>query len=480
MHLPSQLIKSLTGIKGFDKESFELVHALPAEITSIRFNPAKNNSLKKEVKQDEADMQTVNYKPQTSSPVPWSTHGYYLSERPFFTYDPFFHAGCYYVQEASSMFLEQAIKQTVDINTDIKVLDLCAAPGGKSTLLQSIISPGSLLVSNDVIKSRAGIIEENLTKWGVANVIVTNNDPGSFARLENFFDVIVIDAPCSGSGLFRRDPSAMDEWSEENVQLCSQRQQRIIADTWPALKQNGVLIYSTCSYSIKENEEISDWIRESFNVTSCKLSIDDSWGIIETISTRHSAYGYRFWPDRIKGEGFFIACFRKQEGAAYVSNHSKKSKLEFLTKPDQAIVFNWIQKDVPVQLVKSGDSILALPGGMEMSLQSLREASIYIRQAGIRVGKIAGKDFIPDHALAVSTLANDQLVAISLNREQALQYLRKEEVQINEIVSGKGQTATVRPGWAVVRYAGVSIGWVKILKNRINNYYPKEWRIRKK
>ena len=162
--------------------------------------------------------------------VPWSSSGYYLPERPFFTFDPLLHAGVYYVQEASSMFLEQALKQTVSLDQPLKVLDLCAAPGGKSTLLQSLINSDSLLVSNDVIRSRANILEENLTKWGAENVVVTNNDPKDFTRLENFFDVIVVDAPCSGSGLFRRDPEAINEWSVQNVALCSQRQQRILAD----------------------------------------------------------------------------------------------------------------------------------------------------------------------------------------------------------------------------------------------------------
>ena len=182
-------------------------------------------------------------------------------QRPSFTFDPLFHAGTYYVQEASSMFLEQALKQSVDLSQPLRVLDLCAAPGGKSTLLQSLLNKESLLVSNDVIKSRAAILEENIVKWGAANVVVTNNDPAHFARLENYFDAIVIDAPCSGSGLFRRDPEAINEWSENNVQLCSQRQQRIVADVWPALKQNGILIYSTCSYSAEEDEAILDWMQ---------------------------------------------------------------------------------------------------------------------------------------------------------------------------------------------------------------------------
>ncbi len=272
MQIPSQLIKSLIGLKGFHQESFEKVHASHEQITSIRWNPHKKKMVEKEdSKFNNQNSKTTNslnsgirlpaadselppphsQLPTTASrlpaltPVPWSTQGYYLSQRPSFTFDPLFHAGCYYVQEASSMFLEEALKQTIDLRTDNRVLDLCAAPGGKSTLIQSILSPHSLLLSNEVIKSRAVILEENITKWGGANVIITNNDPVDFARIGNFFDSIVIDAPCSGSGLFRRDPGAIEEWSEQNVQHCSQRQQRIISDVLPALKKNGILIYST-------------------------------------------------------------------------------------------------------------------------------------------------------------------------------------------------------------------------------------------
>src|SRR5436190_23182745 len=254
--LPEKLLASLEGIKGFNKEAFEKVHSSGEQITSIRINPFKSS----------AEKLIHDSRLTIHENIPWCEHGYYLKERPSFTFDPLFHAGCYYVQEASSMFLEQALKQTVDLSKPLRVLDLCAAPGGKSTHIQSLISPGSLLVSNEVIKSRCNILKDNIIKWGCNNVVVTNNDPKDFARLENYFDVIVVDAPCSGSGLFRRDEEAIGEWSENNVQLCSQRQQRIIADVWPALKKEGILIYSTCSYSKDEDENIIKWMDATFNI----------------------------------------------------------------------------------------------------------------------------------------------------------------------------------------------------------------------
>src|SRR4030095_5372686 len=215
-----------------------------------------------------------------------STYGYYLPERPVFTLDPLFHAGVYYVQEASSMFLEQALKQSVDLSQPIKILDLCAAPGGKSTLIESLLNEESLLVSNEVIKTRVNVLQENITKWGGKNVVVTNNDAKDFARLENYFDVIVVDAPCSGSGLFRKDPEAVAEWSPGNVALCSQRQMRILADVFPSLKKNGILIYSTCSYSEKEDELILDWIKESFEVRSLRFDVQPAWQIVESCSKK--------------------------------------------------------------------------------------------------------------------------------------------------------------------------------------------------
>lgn len=204
------------------------------------------------------------------------------------------------------MFVEQALRQTVDLSKPLKVLDLCASPGGKSTHIQSLISKESLLVSNEVIRSRANVLKDNIIKWGCENVIITNNDPKDFTRLENYFDVILVDAPCSGSGLFRRDPEAIGEWSENSVQLCSQRQQRILADVWPALKRNGILIYSTCSYSKEEDEDIVSWLLKERSAVQCSLIVDSSCGIIE------SGGAYRFWPDKAKGEGFFLACFKKQ------------------------------------------------------------------------------------------------------------------------------------------------------------------------
>lgn len=200
--------------------------------------------------------------------VPWSATGYYLDKRLTFTFDPLFHAGCYYVQEASSMFVEQALRQYA-AERPVVMLDLCAAPGGKSTHARSMLPAGSLLVANEVIRNRSQILAENLTKWGHPDVVVTNNDPADFSPLTDFFDVILADVPCSGEGMFRKDPVAVSEWSPENVEICWQRQRRIISDIWPCLKPGGILIYSTCTYNTKEDEENVRWLRDEFGQRPC-------------------------------------------------------------------------------------------------------------------------------------------------------------------------------------------------------------------
>jgi len=452
-NLPEALLQTLEGVPGFDRRKFEQVHANPQQVTAIRYNPSKAGGLSPD---------------PSYTRIPWSANGYYLPDRPFFTFDPLLHAGVYYVQEASSMFIEQALRQTVTLDQPLRVLDLCAAPGGKSTLIQSLINADSILVSNDVIRSRANTLEENLTKWGSGNVIVTNNDPKDFARLENFFDVIVVDAPCSGSGLFRRDPEAITEWSEQNVELCRQRQQRILADVMPCLKNNGILIYSTCSYSEDENEEIADWLIDEFQLVNMPLLLDSDWGIVPAFSGKYLAHCYRFYPHRLKGEGFFLTCFKKRDGANVSVRPPRKSALQKLNKDENSIVLPWIESGLPLQFWKTGELIFAFPFALAEALLIIAD-NLYIRKAGVAIGKIAGKDLVPDHSLAVSNITSSKIVGISLKLSDALQYLRKEEVKTDGELKG----------WALVLYNGVKLGWIKVLSNRTNNYYPKEWRILK-
>ena len=370
------------------------------------------------------------------------------------------------------MFLEEALKQTIDLSKPIKALDLCAAPGGKSTLIQSVITKDSLLISNEVIKTRVNILSENITKWGAANVIVTNNDPADFKRLQNYFDVIVVDAPCSGSGLFRKDPDAINEWSENNVQLCAQRQQRILADIMASLKDGGVLIYSTCSYSQQEDEAIADWLVEEFKVESVQLKIDAAWGIVETASESTKAFGYRFYPDKVKGEGFFIAAFKKANAPENIMHDSgkhkanPKNKTVKLAAKDIEILKPYLINTDDFFFITQNDEVIALPLHVESELTTIQSA-LYIKKAGVRLGTIIRNELIPAHNLAVSNIINTSLPKLEVDKETALQYLRKQEIKTKADVKG----------WVLLTDQQLPIGWIKVMPGRINNYYPKEWRI---
>lgn len=445
--LPLSFLQQLTGLPGFNREKFEAVHHSGEQITSIRLNPFKKTG-------------QFHSFPAPDQPVPWCATGFYLAERPSFTFDPLFHAGCYYVQEASSMFLEQAFLQTVNQVKPVRVLDLCAAPGGKSTHLQSLISRESLLVSNEVIRARSFILRDNIIKWGCENVVVTNNDPKDFSKLEQYFDVVVADAPCSGSGLFRKEPEAMEEWSENNVQLCAQRQQRILSDVLPALKSGGILIYSTCSYSKEEDEEICDWLIAEHALKPVFLSIPAEWGIIA------SGTGYRFWPDQLRGEGLFLACFQKIAGGE--TFHGKAAKqLNRAGKPQQAALKPWLITDGK-NLVVHDTTIYAWPEKTEQDFHLLMD-KLRVVYSGLRVGELIREKLIPDHALAMSTCLSEEVVTVALNIEQAIAYLQKKDFSLESRTRG----------WQLASFEGFPLGWINILPSRFNNYYPKELRILK-
>ena len=453
MPLPAPFLQSLEGVVGYNKAAFEAVHASGETVTAIRVNPNKN-----------PDQILFEH----TSPVPWCPHGHYLEARPSFTLDPNFHAGAYYVQDASSMFLWQALANVVGVSNGQKVLDLCAAPGGKSTLLSTYFNNG-LVVSNEVIKQRASVLVENMSKWGASNTVVTNNDPSHFQSLPQFFDVMVVDAPCSGSGLFRKDPTAIDSWSLDLVALCAQRQQRILADALPALAEGGVLIYATCSYDPQEDEMIADWLVHEMGLTPQSIDVNPAFGIVETAANMSGAPGYRFYPDQIRGEGFFIAAFKKEKSlpVVYKPFKSKEAVLEKLTKKMQEQLVQHIALDNNTATFLQSGMIKAIPVGFEAIILQLA-SQLYIKKAGVSVGELKGQDFIPAHEFAVSYLPLDSFNAIDLDKEQALSYLRRAEF-----------SCTVQKGWSLMRYNGLGLGWAKILPNRINNYYPQEWRILK-
>jgi 16S rRNA C967 or C1407 C5-methylase (RsmB/RsmF family)/NOL1/NOP2/fmu family ribosome biogenesis protein len=400
-----------------------------------------------------------------SSAVPWHPQGFYLSKRPIFTLDPAFHAGAYYVQEASSMFLHDALGQTVDFSKALKILDLCAAPGGKSTLLASMMGEKGLLVANETIRPRTNALRENLEKWGHPNVAVTSAAAEEFAVLEDWFDVVLVDAPCSGEGLFRKDPDAVAEWSLDQVAVCSARQKHILESAVECLAPGGVLVFSTCTYNTEENGNNVRWLSQHFDLELLPLEIPDTWGI------ESSDGGYQFFPHRLQGEGFFLAIFRKNdlEGKKHHAPNSFRS-ISNLSKALIPEAHKWLRPDAEaLRLFQTpAGAVLALPTVLEHDFLLL-DKYMKIKWFGTPIGEFKGKDFVPDHALALSFLASDQLPAIHLNLDQALRFLKKETFDLPE------GTPT---GWLLPRYGGLNLGWIKALPNRMNNYLPPERRIR--
>jgi 16S rRNA C967 or C1407 C5-methylase (RsmB/RsmF family)/NOL1/NOP2/fmu family ribosome biogenesis protein len=445
--LPHSFEARMKSTLGNTWNAFLNAHHQPAPIT-IRINPAK-------------------YSKPDLPKVLWSDLGFYLNSRPVFTLDPLFHAGAYYVQEASSLFLEQALKQTVDLSKPLRVLDLCAAPGGKSTHLLSLLSLDSLLISNEVIRARAQVLWENIQKWGHSNAVVTNSDPSAFQHLTGYFDVIVIDAPCSGEGLFRKDPAACEQWSEENITLCSHRQQRILNDVWPALKENGLLIYSTCTYNEWENEKNLKAFADNHRVEFVTLNLQPHWGI-ESIQM-NPVQGYRFYPHNLQGEGFFISAMIKKESAETIR---MKSTGKFTTAQGKIVdrLKPWTLEPARFRWIQQEELIIQIPDLLFTEVEWISK-HLYPLGKGTAVAELKHDKLIPEHAFALSnSIQTNNFHVTDLNEAEAIAYLRKDAQSLSAGLKGFG----------LIRNQKQNLGWVNHLGNRTNNLYPANWRIRMK
>lgn len=407
---------------------------------------------------------TKKLQPPDGDIIPWCPAGRYLVDRPSFTLDPLFHAGAYYVQEASSMLVEQAITQSVNLQEPLTVLDLCAAPGGKSTHSLNLLSNDSLLVSNEVIRSRVNVLIENIEKWGHDNAIVTNNDPADFGRVSDMFDLILVDAPCSGEGLFRKDPEAIHQWSPKQVELCSLRQRRIVTDVWPALKPGGILIYTTCTYNKVENEENLDWLSAQAEMEFVPLKVDARWGV--EIIEKGRCIGYQCFPHRLKGEGFFLSVIQKV-GANSSRSSKTKYNLKYPTNLDTEQLKPWIDAADTQCFFLHGRQVRMIPVSLKNDLMIALQ-SLHVIAAGTAVGEVIKNKMIPEHALALSLkLQTQALPKINVDLNEALAYLRK-----NPIHAPDGN------GFHQVEFMGIGLGWVNALPNRVNNMYPGARRIR--
>jgi 16S rRNA C967 or C1407 C5-methylase (RsmB/RsmF family)/NOL1/NOP2/fmu family ribosome biogenesis protein len=394
--------------------------------------------------------------------VKWEPKGFYLPERPVFTLDPLFHAGAYYVQEASSMFVGEAVRQLLPRREQLRVLDLAAAPGGKSTLLAAELPSDSFLLANEVIRSRYPVLRENLTRWGYANTHTANHDARDFAGLAGWFDLVLLDAPCSGEGLFRKDPSAVDHWSPEAVAMCAARQRRILDDALPLVAPGGLLLYATCTYNESENEDNAAWIADRPGFEPAELVIDGDWPIVRR------RYGYQFYPHLVRGEGFYLAASRRRAGERAAVAAPPFRSLSPLPRRERERLDDWISPEAELAFFrKPNGGILALPTQQVETAQATA-AALSRLELGTPAGAFKGADFVPDHALALSTFVAGKAPAVDLSLEQALRYLKKEDPEIENFPQG----------WALARYRGHALGWMKGLKNRLNNYLPKEWRIK--
>lgn len=375
-----------------------------------------------------------------------------------------FHQGVYYVQEASSMFLEQ-LKQLVNVNDALVILDLCAAPGGKSTHLMNLF-PNSLIISNEIIRSRAKILAENCTKWGHSNSIVTNSEPSFLGQLEGMFDLILVDAPCSGEGMFRKDPNARSEWSLENVDNCAVRQRDIIKNIYPALKENGLLVYSTCTFNEKENDQNCKFFCNEYGLEVLSLSNIPSSEIVKT------EFGYQFYPHKIKGEGFYMSFMSKKES----SNELRlKNILSKDIKPSLAATKQILKNCIDIKSNYSNtldyfdyaEMTYIFPTNFIPQLFAIQQRCRIV-QFGTKVGKILKNKLQPEHDLITNNnVALTHFPSVEISYEKAVSFLKKENFLIENSPLG----------WIVLTFNSVHLGWIKSVGNRFNNYYPNELKI---
>lgn len=451
MIFPTDFISDIKSDIG-DKEAFKLLESLSAESnTSIRLNPKK----------------TINC--SLDNQVFWNEHGYYIDKKISFPLDIFWHTGKYYVQEASSMFLEFALKHFFSKEDELVGLDLCAAPGGKSTLTLGFLNEKSLLVSNEIIKSRAHILNENISKWGYANNIITNDSPSSFRKLNNFFDFIIVDAPCSGEGMFRKDIKAIQHWSKENVKLCFNRQREILDDIWDSLKHGGMLFYSTCTFNKMENEEIVQYLVDKHDAIVEIMPINENWGITENCIGDGKVY--HFYPSKVKGEGFFFAAIRKKnidDNFALKRKKTKDNKNNTLNKNEIQVLKSFFKKGDNYEIKLLNNIYYALEKSFIEIFKEISN-SVNIISFGVSIGEYKRNTLIPSSSIAFSNEFNEEnFQTYKVDYNTALSFFRKESISIPDAPKGL----------ILLQYEKTNIGFVKNLGNRANNLYQTEWRLR--
>lgn len=455
MALPDKFISQLHDL-GLD-DLPEALMSTPA-VTSVRFNPAKGAP---EWPGGEC--------------VPWAKGAFYLPERPRFTLDPRLHQGRYYVQEASSMFHSWVISHLVDgVTSPLRVLDSCAAPGGKTLAMADALPEGSLTVANEYVPARAAVLRENVVKWGNPSMIVTRADTADLARARSRFDIILADVPCSGEGMMRKEAEAVEQWSPALVRECVERQEEILDNLWPLVAPGGYLVYSTCTFNRLENEAMVERMISLYGAESVEIPVDPEWGITPGIET--DAHCMRFIPGRTRGEGLFVSVLRKpgdRFGRSEAPALKEKSKGKGKQKPQPIPkdVEKWIAQESEYKVFVDDDRVTAFPSSHLGVLSDLKKCVDVIHE-GVTLATLKGKDTIPAHSLAMSTLlAPDAFPRVELSRDEALTYLR------GEIPPLPLSSSTPR-GYILLTHGDSPLGFIKNIGNRANSLYPAAWRIR--
>ncbi len=400
--------------------------------------------------------------------IPWSPFGRYLSERPSFTLDSQFHAGAYYVQEPSSQFVAHILAD--EPVEGKRLLDLCAAPGGKTTLYSSLVGDEGLVVANEINRQRAAVLADNVRKWGVGNVVVTVEEPARIAVLESWFDVVAVDAPCSGEGMFRKMPEAREEWSENSVKICADRQVEILREAWKTLRPGGLLIYSTCTFNRMEDEGVLEaFLAESGDevVESQQIQVQDAWGIV--VGTVGPFQTFRFFPYRARGEGFFAAVARKSFDVGGRNRMPKSRRNLFVQagRREDEELQRWVVEPERMRFVAVNDTYYGYDASQYEAVKTVAE-SLRVVASGVAMGQLFKGRLKPDHALAMFCGLNREALPVAeLSEEAALQYLRRQEVAASDFEEGVN----------LVTAEGLALGFAKRIGNRVNNMYPNSLRI---
>ena len=439
-------------------EAMALCEALATEpTTSVRLNPLKMTTAKWE-----------------SRKVEWSRWGYLLDTRPSFTLDADFHAGAYYVQEASSQFAGYIMSQALGGEQECEgkyILDMCAAPGGKSTHYATLVGERGLVVANEINRSRAAVLADNARKWGLGNMVVSCNDSSRFRQVEEWFDAVAVDAPCSGEGMFRKLDEAQEQWSEANVAMCAERQWEIFQNAFEALKPGGVMLYSTCTFNRSEDENIleraMELYGEGFEAVD-EISVGENWGVV--VGQVGAFRTYRFFPHKLSGEGMFMAVARKAGVAS--KRRQLKSRRQIIAAVDKRSaeeLGRWVREPEGIKFFAAGDMLYGCRKEHYGDIEAL-SGVLSVIYSGVAMGQIFKNKLKPDGALALYVgLNRDAVECREVGEEDVLKFLRKQDISAENFAEGIN----------LVLHNGQALGFVKRIGARVNNMYPNSLRILK-